>query len=152
MLIIVGISLLVAVAFAGLLKVLCRISRAKAALVAMGIWVAATVMGLAAGQQRLFAVLHQRQNDKLPQQDCLSYQPEFARLYASYRMTQQEFDAWVSSHPWKLSEGSDHLHIDGPALGLENPEQMFSSRPRSNGAQMRVYFKSETMYAAYYSM
>jgi len=110
--------------------------------------------GLYFGHQPLFAAWHCAQNDMLPQTDCLSYEPTFARLYASYRMTRPAFDAWVQAHPWKLMPlgESDICNCDVQQFRISKPDAAFATRPAPNGKQLRVYYQNNVMYVAYYAM
>jgi ABC-type Fe3+ transport system permease subunit len=58
---------------------------------------------LAVGQTPLFRVWHRSQNTVVPAEGCLTYEPTFFVLHATYRMDRKAFDAWANSHPWKLA-------------------------------------------------
>ena len=103
--------------------------------------------------RRLFVSWHRAQNDAVPATGCVTYEPDFTRLYATYRMTRPEFDAWIANHPWKLKPGDNGLlHHDGPRFGLDEPDAGFETEMAPNGRQLRVYFKSGIMYVSYNSM
>ena len=101
----------------------------------------------------LFVAWHKAQNDAVPTTGCLTYDPHFTRLYATYQMTRTEFDTWVANHPWELRPGDNGLlHHDGPEFDLGEPDASFETEMAPNGRQLRVYFKSGIMYVSYSSM
>lgn len=98
----------------------------------------------------LFVWQHQRHNTLVPKSGCISYQPSFGHLFASYEMSRSEFEKWVTTHPMKLEpyDGAIAEH-DGRRLGFHEPELSYASEMAPNGGQMRVYFKNGTMYFSY---
>lgn len=110
--------------------------------------------GLYFGHSPLFAAWHRFRNNVLPRTDCLTYEPSFFRLYATYRMSRAEFDAWIARHPWHLTP-CDERQIasqDAEQLGFAQPDAAYASEPAPNGRQLRVYFKNDTMYVSYWAM
>jgi hypothetical protein len=110
--------------------------------------------GLYFAHRPLFAAWHRSQNVLLPQAGCLTYEPSFFRLYASYRMSRAEFDAWIKHHPWHLSPYDKRLIVpqDAQHLGLTRPDAAYASEPAPNGRQLRVYYENGIMYASYWAM
>jgi hypothetical protein len=110
--------------------------------------------GLYFGHQPLFTAWHRAQNDILPQKGCLTYEPTFFRLHASYRMTRAEFDAWVLAHPWKLTPlaGSEISDSDMKPFGISKPDAAFATERAPNGRQLRLYYEGDTMYVVYFVM
>jgi len=103
--------------------------------------------------QRVFNTWHQAQNQFVPRSGCLTYLPSATRLYATYRMTLPEFNAWATGHPWGLKPGSNSLLMhDEEALGFQAPDASFETDMGDNGKQLRVYFKTGLMYLSYNSM
>lgn len=101
----------------------------------------------------VFVWWHKMQNQYVPRTGCVTYAPDFSRLYATYEMTLPQFDAWVAAHPWGLKPGSnDLLFHDAEVMGFEDPQLSFETGMADNGKQLRVYFKSGTMYLSYNSM
>jgi hypothetical protein len=148
---IVAMSFIAALVSASMLR-FWRCSWRTVIYAALPVWLALSFFALDNWHQRLFAAWHQRQNSALPKDGCLTYEPDFYRLYATYKMTRNEFDAWVKDHPWRLHLGSNGLlHHDGPQFGLDSPESTFETDMAPNGKQLRVYFKSGIMYASYNS-
>jgi hypothetical protein len=108
---------------------------------------------LSLGHQQMFVAWHRWQNNVLPQKECLTYDPNFTRLYATYNMDRGSFETWVTSHPWQLHVGHNGLlHHDGPRLGVGQPELSFETERAPNGRQLRVYCKSGIMYVSYNAM
>jgi hypothetical protein len=110
--------------------------------------------GLYFGHPPLFAAWHRAQNDMLPKTGCLTYEPSFARLYASYRMSRSEFDAWVQAHPWELKRfgDSDISDRDLQHFGAKKADVRLMTPPVLDGKQLRVYYHDNVMYVAYFSM
>jgi hypothetical protein len=103
----------------------------------------------------LFTAWHRHQNQYVPKNGCITYEPEFTRLYATYEMDRATFDQWVKNHPWPLKPSEDDGFLkthDGPRLKLDSPAVSFSTEPAPNGQQLRVYFKDGVMYLSYNSM
>ena len=100
--------------------------------------------------REMFVREHQKHNTLVPQSGCVLYDPSFGRLYATYRMSRAEFDAWVSEHPWKLIPYDQaFVRYDGERLGFTEPDSAFATEMASNGGQLRVYFKEDMMYLSY---
>src|SRR5690606_18893401 len=53
--------------------------------------------------QDLFVSWQQSQNKRLPQTGCLSYEPSFGHLFATYSMSRDDFEHWVASYPMEMS-------------------------------------------------
>lgn len=151
--VIVGASFLIAVMIASPLRFWRRTSWQTVVLTALPIWLILGFLALDWGHRRLFVTWHRWQNTALPSDGCLTYEPSFARLYATYEMTRDEFKRWARNHPWELQpSGNELLPSDGPRLGLDSPELCFASEMGPNGKQLRVYYKTGTMYVSYNSM
>ena len=148
---IIAMSFLAALAIASLLRFR-QCSWRTVVYAALPLWLAVGFFVLDTNHQRLFVAWHKLQNSALPKNGCLSYEPDFYRLYATYEMSRHEFDTWVHSHPWQLHAGDNGLlNHDGPRLGLDSPEVSFETDMAQNGKQLRVYYKSGKMYASYNS-
>jgi hypothetical protein len=149
---IAGLSLVIAILVASLLR-LRRWSWRNVFVVALPLWLAIGCYALSKGHQPAFAEWHKWQNSAPPRNGCLTYEPSFTRLYASYRMSRDEFTAWVANHPWRLRTGDmSLLYLDGDRLHLAEPELSYETDRASNGQQLRVYYKSGVMYVSYNSM
>lgn len=145
-------SFVIAVAIASLLRFR-SCSWRTIILAALPLWLIVGFFVLDTSHQRLFVAWHQWQNSALPKNGCLTYEPDFTRLYATYEMRREEFEDWVSEHPWGLQPGSNGLlHHDGPRLGFDAPDLSFESDMAPNGKQLRVYYKSGIMYVSYNAM
>ncbi len=57
------------------------------------LWLAIGFFMLDIFHHRLFVVWHRYQNEAVPQQGCLTYDPDFYRLYATYQMSVEE---WIA--------------------------------------------------------
>jgi hypothetical protein len=110
--------------------------------------------GLYFGHHPLFVAWHRSQNEVLPRTGCLTYEPSLFRLYASYRMSRAEFDAWIKQHPWHLSpyDVSQIPAQDAEDLGISRPDTAFATERAPSGKQLRVYYKNGTMYVSYWAM
>ena len=149
---IIAITFVFALTVASLLR-LRRCRWRTVVLAALPIWLIIGRLVLDTSHQRLFVAWHRWQNTALPQQGCLTYEPEFTRLYATYKMSRTEFQVWVNDHPWQLHAGDNGLlHHDGPRLGFDGPAFSFETDSAPNGKQLRVYYKSRIMYVSYNSM
>jgi hypothetical protein len=113
------------------------------------------VAGLETLHRPIFVAWHRAQNTMVPRTGCVSYEPDFTRLCATYRMDRKTFDQWVAAHPWKLLP-FDLADVpsfrDREHLGFSNPEAVFATEPAPNGKQLRVYYEKGTIYLAYNSM
>ena len=149
---IIAISFIVSVVVASSLR-LRHCSWRTVIIVALPLWLPIGFLSLNLGHQRLFVAWHKSQNVTLPRNGCLTYEPDFTRLYATYKMDRDEFETWVANHPWHLHAGDNGLlHHDGPRLGLREPELSFETESAPNGKQLRVYYKSRIMYVSYNAM
>jgi hypothetical protein len=111
--------------------------------------------GLALFHGSLFRAWHQHQNEALPASDCLTYEPSFWHLYATYAMDQQSFDQWIDSHPWSLTRCEpDEIFRshDGPHFGLTSCEAVYESPRGPKGNNLRVYYQNGTAYISYNAM
>ncbi|MBC8872891.1 MAG: hypothetical protein H8E44_25940 [Planctomycetes bacterium] len=149
---IIGTSFVLALMVASLLRFR-RCSWRTVILAALPIWVLLGFLILNTSHQRLFAAWHKSQNTALPKNGCRTYEPDFTRLYATYSLTRDEFEAWANNHPWQLHAGDNGLlHHDGPRLGFDEPELSFETDSAPNGKQLRAYYKSGIMYVSYNAM
>jgi len=149
---IIAISFFIAVIVASLLR-LRRCSWRSVFIAALPLWLVIGFLAVNLGHKRLFVAWQKLQNVTLPQTGCVSYEPDFTRLYATYKMDRDEFTTWVANHPWQLHVGDNTLlHHDGPRLGLDDPELSFETESAPNGKQLRVYYKSGIMYVSYNAM
>lgn len=100
--------------------------------------------------RRIFVQQHQDANTLVPTSGCVRYEPSFGHLFAAYKITPAEFDAWVSQHPWGLVEYDRGLmQHDEQRLGFSEPTDAYATEMASNGGQLRVYFKDGMMYLSY---
>lgn len=71
----------------------------------------------------VFSHWHQWQNQFVPQSGCITYDPDFSRLYATYKMTLPQFHHWAAIHPWKLKAVSAGVfNHDFELMGFDTPE------------------------------
>lgn len=99
---------------------------------------------------RMFVQQHQANNMLVPATGCVRYEPSFGHLFAVYKMTAVEFDAWVTQHPWTLTEYDRALvAYDQQRLGFVDPTDAYATEMASNGGQLRVYFEDGMMYLSY---
>jgi hypothetical protein len=149
---IVTLSFTLAVSVASLLR-LRHCSWRVVFVTAVPLWLAIGFPMLDLGHQRLFVAWHKWQNGALPQEGCLTYEPDVTRLYATYTMDRGTFESWVASHPWRLHAGDNgSLDHDASRFGFGEPELSFETDSAANGRQLRAYYKSGVMYAAYNAM
>lgn len=98
----------------------------------------------------LFVRRHQSLNKLVPQEGCLRYEPSFGHLFASYTISQEDFERWVAKHPWGLDPYDlslvDH---DSKRLNFTSPDLAYATEMAPNGGQLRVYFKDGVMYLSY---
>ncbi|MCC9656704.1 hypothetical protein LOC70_12910 [Rhodopirellula sp. JC737] len=124
-----------------------RIHLGKLLLLGFALWIALTYTGTKFFHHDRFVELHQSHNDYVPASGCLTYEPSFGHLFASYSMTRAEFDAWVAQFPVPMSEYDSQLQrFDEDRLGFTDPDAAFATQSASNGGQTRAYFKDGTMY------
>ncbi|MFO0923981.1 MAG: hypothetical protein U0905_15990 [Pirellulales bacterium] len=116
------------------------------------LWLAIGFFMLDVFHHRLFVVWHRYQNEAVPQQGCLTYAPDFYRLYATYQMSVEELDRWVMHHPWQLQSADVNVcPHDSERFGLEVSEKSYQTEMAPNGRQLRLYYKSGTLYVSYNS-
>jgi hypothetical protein len=112
-------------------------------------------LGLYFGHAPLFRAWHRIQNDAVPAEGCLTYEPTFFLFHATYEMDRQAFDTWVASHPWKLApfepDAIFEFH-DGPYFGLEKCEAVYESPRGPKGNNLRVYYNKGIAYISYSAM
>lgn len=105
--------------------------------------------------QRLFVWWQQAQNTVVPKEfPCVDYEPGFNSLRAKYKMSDAEFEHWVSVHPWKLRPYTiDAVYnADEQAwLGNALSGKAFATEMEPNGKQLRVYHADDTTYILYYA-
>ena len=100
--------------------------------------------------QPVFVDWHRCQNEWVPKTGCLTYEPSFGRLFATYAMTETEFRDWVSNYPVPMGPYDNSLLMfDSEQLGFTAPELSFATQPASNGKQLRVYWADGKMYLSY---
>lgn len=98
----------------------------------------------------LFVRSHQSHNSLMPKKGCLTYEPSFGHLFASYKISRDEFEQWVSLHPWNLKPYDlGLLEHDSKRLNFTSPEAAYATEMASNGGQLRVYFRDGVMYVSY---
>lgn len=138
---------------ASLLRIRRRVSWSGVVCIGLLLGGCGAVIACRVFHQTLFVAWHKTQNEAVPSSGCITYEPDFTRLYATYEMTRTEFDAWIANHPWKLKPGiNGPLNEDGLRFGITEPDASFETEMAPNGKQLRVYFKSGIMYLAYHSM
>ncbi len=119
-------------------------------LIALPVWLVIGFFSLEHFQQRVFTVVHRLQNASLPREGCLSYEPSFGRLYASYSMSRTEFDRWVAQYPVKMEPyDNPNVEFDAKRMGFENAAASYATSMAANGKQMRVYYAGGVMYVSY---
>ncbi|SMP74403.1 hypothetical protein SAMN06265222_117122 [Neorhodopirellula lusitana] len=139
---IVQLSFLATVSCVGLVRLFKRLRLIKLLLIAFLTWIVLTYTGLRLFHHERFVQLHQSHNTLVPETGCLTYEPTFATLHASYTISADDFGDWVSAYPIAMKEYDSTLQrIDEDVLGFTQPEAAFATEPSSNGAQKRVYYK-----------
>ena len=112
-------------------------------------------IGLMFCHNSLFRAWHRHQNEAVPAIDCVTYEPTFWYLYATYKMDQQSFNEWIALHPWCLKQckidGIFELH-DGPHFGLTSCQAVYESPRGPKGNNLRVYYQSGVAYISYSAM
>lgn len=112
-------------------------------------------VGLIFLQQPFFSTWHRLQNEVVPTNGCISYEPSFWHLYATYRIDRQSFDRWVASHPWGLTKCKpDEIFqfSDGPHFGITSCEAIYESPRGPKGNNLRVYYQHGIAYLSYSAM
>ncbi|SMP79990.1 hypothetical protein SAMN06265222_1411 [Neorhodopirellula lusitana] len=141
------LALLAAVVVVAFVRVFKRVRLGWLLLVAFGLWVILTYTGAKLFHHENFVRLHQSHNDYVPKTGCLTYEPSFGHLFASFSMSRDSFDAWVADFPVPMFEYDDALQrFDEDRLGFTEPDAAFATESASNGAQTRAYFKDNVMY------
>jgi hypothetical protein len=110
---------------------------------------------LAVGQTPLFRVWHRSQNTVVPSEGCLTYEPTFFRLHATYRMDRKAFDDWASSHPWKLASCDPVNCLPSNVssyFGLTECEAAYESPRGPKGNCLQAYYKNGIVYVFYSAM
>lgn len=70
----------------------------------------------------------------MPATGCVHYDLSFGHLFATYKMTAAEFDAWVSEHSWGLVEYECGLmQHDEQRLGFSDPSEVYATEMASDG-------------------
>lgn len=149
-LVITAVAFVAGFALAFVLRLMRRIRAGW--LVVLGSLLAAvlTVAGNRAFHQELFTAWHQSQNSVVPRTGCLTYDPSFDRLYATYSMDAATFEQFVASHPWQLRPYDSSLQaMDARRLGFETPQAAYATEMAPNGNQLRLYFENGTMFLSY---
>ncbi len=140
-------ALLVSLVSVGLIRALKRIHTGKLFLVGCVLWIGLTFAGLNWFHRDRFVDLHQSHNDYVPRSGCLTYEPTFGHLFASYAMSRDDFDTWLAAYLVPLMPYEDFLQrFDEERMGFTEPDAAYATEPASNGAQTRVYFKDGVMY------
>ncbi|MEM8671810.1 MAG: hypothetical protein AAGG48_30105 [Planctomycetota bacterium] len=141
------IAFLTAVVLSVLVRIFRRLHFGKLLLLGFALWMMLTYAGTKLFHHDRFVELHQSHNDYVPPTGCLTYEPSFGHLFASYSMSRAEFDAWVTQFPIPMAECDSQLQrFDEKRLGFTEPDAAFATDPASNGGQTRAYFKVDTMY------
>jgi hypothetical protein len=98
----------------------------------------------------LFRSWHQQQNTAVPQGvPCLSYEPAYEGLEASYTMTQEQFLTWVQAHPWKLGPTDRVWFYKSGTLVQSFVGLKYATRMSDRGSQFRAYHEGTTAYISY---
>ncbi|MDC0937205.1 hypothetical protein OAS39_13050 [Pirellulales bacterium] len=121
-------------------------------LVALGLLltVVLTVVGNGIFHHTLFTTWHRSQNTFVPQTGCLTYDPSFGHLYATYSMDASSFKQFIASHPWELRPHDSSLEsIDARRLGFDAPQAAYATEMAPNGKQLRIYFENGKMFLSY---
>ena len=143
-------SALASVVLVAILRLLKRIHIAKLVAIGFVLFIAVTVTANTLFHRQLFVDRHRSQNAMVPTTGCLTYEPSFGHLFASYSMDRAEFDAWVSEHPWPMTAYDDSLQrFDEDRFGFTDADAALATEMAPNGNQLRVYFKSGVMYLSY---
>ena len=141
------LALLAAVFSTGLVRLFKRVRIAKLVLMAIVAWAVLTYTGAKFFHHDRFVELHQSHNNYVPATGCLTYDPSFGHLYASYSMSRDAFDAWVADYPVPMTEYESSLQrFDEKMLRFTEPDAAFATESASNGGQTRAYFKDDVMY------
>lgn len=127
-----------------------RISAGRLFVLSLAVGVFLAYIGNSRFHRDLFVSWQQSQNEWVPQIGCLSYEPSFGHLYATYSMSRDEFERWVESYPAEMSSYDTSFFVhDSERLGFGDPEVAYATEMAPNGNQLRVYFKDGVMYLSY---
>lgn len=108
------------------------------------------VVGNSLLHRRLFVDWQQSQNEWVPEKGCLTYNPSFSRLFATYSMTKTELSDWVANYPVPMGPYDNSLLVfDSQRLGFTEPALSFATASAPNGKQLRVYWTDNVMYLSY---
>ncbi|GAA5504566.1 hypothetical protein [Novipirellula caenicola] len=141
------LALLASVVTVTMIRVLKRVRLGWLVVSAFALWLTLTYAGVKLFHHENFVRLHQSHNDYVPNTGCITYEPSFGHLFASFSMSRDEFDAWVANFPVPMFKYDDALqHFDEDRLGFTEPEAAFATESGSNGGQTRAYFKDKVMY------
>jgi len=144
------LSALASILLVAILRFCKRIHIAKLVAIGILLFIATTFAANKLFHRQLFVDWHKSQNTLAPTTGCLTYEPSFGRLFASYSMNRDDFDSWVADHPWPMTNYDDSLQrFDEDRLGFAEPDIALATEMAANGNQMRVYFKSDVMYLSY---
>lgn len=144
------LSVLATIVLVALLRIVKRVHIAKLVAIGLVLFGAVTVTANKLFHRQLFVDLHKSQNTLVPATGCLTYEPSFGHLFASYSMDHAAFDSWVSEHPWPMTDYDNSLQrFDEDRLGFTEPHTALATEMAPNGNQLRVYYKSGVMYLSY---
>jgi hypothetical protein len=139
-----------AVIVAVLIRLSFRVRLGWCLLIAPVLGIALTYAGNRFFHHELFVQSHQSHNSLMPKAGCLTYEPSFGHLFASYAISRDEFEQWASLHPWQLKPYDMALvEHDSKRLNFAKPELAYATEMASDGGQLRVYFKDGVMYVSY---
>ena len=150
-----GWAILIAILLTVAIRLLKKTRFLSLSIVFLTLCVVLTIAGSELFLQRNFAARHRAQNIWVPQEGCITYRPNPIALFATYAMSEETFENWALSHPWKLSlhELSDRPLIDdSECLGFLDPKLAYATEMSSSGRQLRAYFKDGVMYLSYSAM
>jgi hypothetical protein len=143
----------VAIVVAVMMRLLFRIRWGWCPLIATVLGIALAYAGNSYFHHDLLVRSHQSHNSLMPKEGCLTYEPSFGHLFASYLMSRDEFEQWVSLHPlhqWKLKPyDMAFVEHDSKRLYFAEPEVAYATEMASDGGQLRVYFRDGVMYVSY---
>ncbi len=140
----------VAVVVAVIIRLLFRVRLGWCLLIAPVLGIALAYAGNSYFHHDLFVRSHQSHNSFMPKEGCLTYEPSFGHLFASYAMSRDEFKQWVSLHPWKLKPyDMAFVDQDSKRLNFAEPEVAYATEMAPDGGQLRVYFRDGVMYVSY---
>jgi len=142
-----------AVAVAVIIRLLFRVRLGWWLLIASVLGIVLAYAGNTFFHHDFFVRSHQSHNSFMPEEGCLTYEPSFGHLFASYAMSHEKFVQWVSLHPWKLKPyDMAFVEHDYKRLHFSDPEVAYATEMASDGGQLRVYFKDGVMYVSYNAM